>query len=85
MTHVGRLVRNAVVAVALAAGTLAIGAAPAQAIPTIPPPSPALLTIINYYSGTTLVGQRWFGCPGTGPQSWGIQTHYATITSAACG
>jgi hypothetical protein len=79
------LITRGVLALALSASLVGLGAAPAQAIPTIPAPSPALLTIVNYYSGSTLVGQKWWGCPGAPGDSWGVQTHYATITSAACG
>ncbi|GAA1021654.1 hypothetical protein Aple_072420 [Acrocarpospora pleiomorpha] len=81
------------IATSLAAGTTALGAlavvftsTPAQAIPTLPTPSPQVLNVYSFYDSPNgkLVGQRWNGC-GDAPGSWGIQTSHGGYNTAPCG
>ncbi|GAA3204304.1 hypothetical protein [Nonomuraea roseoviolacea] len=73
--------KRGIVTAALAAGLLALGSTPAHAIPP-PPPGGDLLTVISYWAGDTLVGQRWFGCNQTG--QWGTQDGQAKVSWVAC-
>jgi hypothetical protein len=73
--------RNALHALALAIGTLAVSAAPARAIPT-----GNTLSVIAYYSDaskTQLVGQKWSGC-GQPSGSWGTTTPHVNLFFPAC-
>ena len=64
-----RFHRRALAAAAVIAGVLALGSAPAHAIPP-PPPGGDNLVVLAYFSGDQLVGQRWSGC-GRPPGQWG--------------
>lgn len=73
--------RNALFAVALATGTLAVTAGPARAIP----PGNTLF-VTAYYSDaskTQLVGQKWSGC-GQPSGSWGTTTAFSSLFFPAC-
>ncbi|MEV0199065.1 hypothetical protein [Nonomuraea sp. NPDC050691] len=74
-------IKRGIIAAALAAGLLALGSTPAHAIPP-PPPGGDLLTVISYYAGDTLVGQRWFGCNQSG--QWGSLEGQAKVSWVAC-
>jgi Spy/CpxP family protein refolding chaperone len=62
-------IKRGIFAAALIAGALALGSAPAHAIPP-PPPGGDNLMVISYYDGQRLVGQRWLGC-NRPPGQWG--------------
>jgi len=78
-------IRTGLATIALAAGLVAVGAAPAAAIPTLPSPSPSTLVVLTYYSGTSIVGQEWYGCPGVPWRSWGnIDAGRFSIGAQSC-
>ncbi|HEU4422577.1 MAG TPA: DUF6289 family protein [Pilimelia sp.] len=75
------MLRRAILALAFAAGALALSPAAAQAIP----PGDTL-TVIAYFSGPdrqTLVGQKWHGCKQPSG-SWGTTSPYVTLFFPPC-
>ncbi|GAA2904128.1 hypothetical protein GCM10010517_70150 [Streptosporangium fragile] len=75
-------IKRVIFAAALAAGALALGSAPAHAIPP-PPVGGANLTVISYYDGQQLVGQSWSGC-GQPPGQWGTLVGSFKVSFVAC-
>jgi hypothetical protein len=74
-------IKQGIIAATMVAGLLAVGSAPAHAIPP-PPPGGDNLTVLSYYAGDTLVGQRWFGCSQSG--QWGSQDGQLKVTWTPC-
>ncbi|WP_431929251.1 hypothetical protein [Nonomuraea jabiensis] len=74
-------IKQGITAATLIAAVLAVGSAPAHAIPP-PPPGGDNLTVLSYYAGETLVGQRWFGCAQ--PGQWGILEGQLKVTWTPC-
>ncbi|MET7331222.1 hypothetical protein [Nonomuraea sp. NPDC005650] len=74
-------IKQGIIAATLIAGTLAVGSTPAHAIPP-PPPGGDNLTVLSYYDGETLIGQRWFGC--SQPGQWGILEGVLKISFVPC-
>jgi len=74
-------IKQGIIAATMIAGLLAIGSAPAHAIPP-PPPGGDNLTVLSYYAGDTLVGQRWFGC--SQPGQWGTLEGQLKVTWTPC-
>lgn len=74
-------IKRGILAAVLTAGVLALGSTPAHAIPP-PPPGGDNLTVISYYDGEQLVGQRWFGCNQSG--QWGTLVGSPKISFVPC-
>ncbi|MFG6198596.1 hypothetical protein [Nonomuraea sp. JJY05] len=74
-------IKQGIIAATMIAGLLAVGSAPAHAIPP-PPPGGDNLTVLSYYAGETLVGQRWFGC--SQPGQWGTLEGQLKVTWTPC-
>ena len=75
------MLKRGILALAVAAGVLALVPAPAQAIP----PGDNLI-VIAYFSDpakTHLIGQQWSGC-GQPSGSWGTLSGYRTLYFTPC-
>jgi hypothetical protein len=78
----GRLIRRILVPAALVAGIVGAAAAPAGAFPT--GPSLTVISFRTFAPDGTIIGQKWFGCPGQQGGSWGVQSGPETISFVAC-
>jgi hypothetical protein len=75
------MLRRGLLVLALSAGLIGLGSAPAQAIP----PGNNLIVVAYFADAarTHLIGQRWSGC-GQPAGSWGTLSGYSTLYFTPC-